>query len=81
MDEAIIEELIKKAEEMEEDDKKYLEKVKLKTELQRIALNKKNSGSENEKKKANEILKWIRINVDATKEEIEEKLKEINNQK
>ena len=81
MDESIIEELIKKAEEMEEDDKKYLEKIRLKTELQRIALNKKNNGSENEKKKANEILKWIRINVDATKEEIEEKLKEINNQK
>ena len=81
MDESIIEELIKKAEEMEEDDKKYLEKVKLKTELQRIALNIKNSGSENAKKKANEILKWIRINVEATKEEIEEKLNEINNLK
>ena len=81
MDETTIKELIKKAEEMEEDDKKYLEKVKLKTELQRIALNIKNSGSENAKKKANDILKWIRINVDARKEEIEEKLTEINNLK
>ena len=34
MDESIIEELIKKAEEMEEDDKKYLEKIKLKNEVQ-----------------------------------------------
>ena len=77
MDEQTIEEIIQRAKEMEEDDLKYLEKTKLKTELQSKALNLKNNGNDNQKKKANEILKWIKINQDASKEEIEEKLNEI----
>ena len=81
MDEATIEELIKKAEEMEEDDQKYLEKIKIKTEIQAKALTLKNSGNESTKKKANEILRWIKTNADASKEEFEEKLNEIQNLK
>ena len=77
MDEQTIEEIIQRAKEMEEDDLKYLEKTRLKTELQSKALNLKNNGNDNQKKKANEILKWIKINQDASKEEIEEKLNEI----
>ncbi len=75
MDEVTIEEFIKKAEEMEEDDKKYLEKIK--TELQGIALILRTNGTENPKKKVKEIFKWIKINVDASKEKIEEQLNEI----
>ena len=81
MDEQTIEEIIQRAKEMEEDDLKYLEKTRLKTELQSKALNLKNNGNDNQKKKANEILKWIKINQDASKEEIEEKLNEIKNLK
>ena len=74
MDESTIDEQIKKSEEMEEEDKKYLDKIKIKNEIQGIALNLKNNGNESTKKKANEILKWIKINADASKEEFEEKL-------
>ena len=77
MDEQTIEEIIQRAKEMEEDDLKYLEKTRLKTELQSKALNLKNNGNDNQKKKANEILKSIKINQDASKEEIEDKLNEI----
>jgi len=50
MDEQTIEEIIQRAKEMEEDDLKYLEKTRLKTELQSKALNLKNNGNDNQKK-------------------------------
>ena len=78
LDNETIENIIQRAREMEQDDLNYIEKIKLKTEIQTIALKITNSSNdENAKKKANDILRWIRNNQDASKEEFNQKYQEI----
>ena len=75
--EEVIEELIKKAKEMEEDDLKKIEAIMAKSELQNYAIQLRSNGSNDAKQKAEEILKWIRKNQEESKETYEEKLKEL----
>ena len=77
----VIEELIKKAKEMEEDDNKKIEATRAKTKLQDLAIKLKSEGSNDAKKKAEEILKWVKRNQDEDKEVYEKKYIELENLK
>ena len=74
MDEDIIDKLIYKAKEIEEDDKRYVEKMKIKNELLSIVMILINNKNKNIKKQAEETLIWIKSNPDASKKEYENKL-------
>ena len=74
MDKDIIDKLIYKAKEIEEDDKRYVEKMKIKNELLSIVMILINNENKNIKKQAEETLIWIKSNPDASKKEYENKL-------
>ena len=74
MDIDIIDKLIYKAKEIEEDDKRYVEKMKIKNELLSIVMILINNKNKNIKKQAEETLIWIKSNPDASKKEYENKL-------
>ena len=74
MDKDIIDKLIYKAKEIEEDDKRYVEKMKIKNELLSIVMILINNKNKNIKKQAEETLIWIKSNPDASKKEYENKL-------
>ena len=74
MDKDIIDKLIYKAKEIEEDDKRYVEKMKIKNELLSIVMILINNKNKNIKKQAEETLIWIKSNSDASKKEYENKL-------
>ena len=73
----VIEELIQRAKEMEEDDNKKIEATRAKNKLQDLANKLKSEGSNDAKKKAEEILKWIKRNQDEDKEVYEYKYQEL----
>ena len=64
----LVEELILRAKEMEEDDKRAIEATNAKARLQDYAIKMKNSGSNEAKKKAEEVLKWIKSHQEEDKE-------------
>ncbi len=76
-----IEELVQRAKEMEKDDLLVIETTKVKTELLNFCMELKQTGNESQKKKANEIIKWVRKNQEESKETYENKLNEIKNAK
>ena len=81
LSEDVIEELVQRAKEMEKDDLLVIETTKVKTELLNFCMELKNTGNESQKKKADEIIKWVRRNQEESKETYENKLNEIKNAK
>ena len=81
LSEEVIEELIQRAKKMEKDDLLVIEISKVKTELLNFCMELKKNGNESQKKKANEIIKWVRKNQEESKETYENKLNEIKNAK
>jgi hypothetical protein len=81
MDKDIIDKLIYKAKEIEEDDKRYVEKMKIRNELLSIVMILINNKNRNIKKQAEETLIWIKSNPDASKKEYENKLTLIKTKK
>ena len=81
MDIDTIYKLIYKAKEIEEDDKRYVEKMKIKNELLSIVMILINNKNKNIKKQAEETLIWIKSNPDASKKEYENKLTLIKTKK
>ena len=74
----IIEELIKRAKEMEEDDKKAIEATNAKTRLQNLAIQLKNNGTNDAKKKAEEVLKWIKKHSEEEKSVYDEEYNKLS---
>ncbi len=74
IDENIIIKLMDKAQEIQEDIKRYSEKMKIKNDLLSKVMFLKNNENKDIKKKAEEILFWIKNNIYASKNEYEEKL-------
>ena len=66
---------------MEKDDLLVIETTKVKTELLNFCMELKKTGNESQKKKADEIIKWVRKNQEESKETYENKLNEIKNAK
>ena len=81
LSEDMIEELIQRAKKMEKDDLLVIETTIVKTELLNFCMELKKNGNESQKKKANEIIKWVRKNQEESKETYENKLNEIKNAK
>jgi L1 cell adhesion molecule like protein len=81
LSEDVIEELVQRAKEMEKDDLLVIETTKVKTELLNFCMELKQTGNESQKKKADEIIKWVRKNQEESKEIYENKLNEIKNAK
>ena len=79
IDENIINELLDKAQEIQEDIKRYSEKMKINNELLSKVMILKNNENEFIKKKAEEILFWIKSNINTSKKEYEEKLNLLKN--
>ncbi len=79
IDENIIDELMDKAKEIQEDIKRYSEKMKINNELLSKVMILKNNENEFIKKKAEEILFWIKSNINTSKKEYEEKLNLLKN--
>ena len=73
----IIDELIIRAKEMEEDDKKAIEATNAKAKLQDYCIKLKNNGTNDLKKKADEVLKWIKKHQEEEKEVYEEELNKL----
>ena len=73
----IIDELIIRAKEMEEDDKKAIEATNAKAKLQDYCIKLKNNGTNDVKKKAEEVLKWIKKHQEEEKEVYEEELNKL----
>ena len=69
-----INKLIVKVKDIQEDIKRYSEKIKIKNELLSKVMILKNNENTILKKKAEEIILWIKSNLDASKTEYEEKL-------
>ena len=76
-----IKELVQRAKEMEKDDLLVIETTKIKSELLNFCMELKKTGNESQKKKADEIIKWVRKNQEESKETYENKLNEIKNAK
>ena len=74
IDENIIIKLMDKAQEIQEDIKRYSEKMKIKNDLLSKVMFLKNNENKDIKKKAEETLFWIKSNLDASENEYEEKL-------
>ena len=91
LSEDVMKELHQRAEEMEKDDLLVNETTKVKTlaietskvetELLNFCMELKQTGNESQKKKADEIIKWVRKNQEESKETYENKLNEIKNAK
>ena len=77
MSEEIIEELVTRAQTMEADDLKIIETTRIRTQLQDLCIDLKSKGNEKQKKKAEEIYKWVRKHIEESKETYLKKIEEL----
>ncbi len=77
MGEEKIEELVTRAQTMEAEDMKIIETTRTRTQLQDLCIELKSKGNEKQKKKAEETYKWVRKNIEESKETYLKKIEEL----
>ena len=77
MSEDEIEQKIQEAKKYDEEDKKLVETIQARISLQNLCFEKKANCDERQKKIIDEILKWIKDNKEATKDDFEEQKKKL----
>ena len=77
MGEEKVEELITRAQTMEAEDMKIIETTRTRTQLQDLCIELKSKGNEKQKKKAEETYKWVRKNIEESKETYLKKIEEL----
>jgi L1 cell adhesion molecule like protein len=77
MSEEKIEELITRAQTLEAQDLIIIETTRIRTQLQDLCIDLKSKGNEKQKKKAEEIYKWVRKHIEESKETYLKKIEEL----
>ena len=77
MGEERVEELVTRAQTMEAEDMKIIETTRTRTQLQDLCIELKSKGNEKQKKKAEETYKWVRKNIEESKETYLKKIEEL----